>query len=190
MDYPELIAEVTARSGDSTVAVRAPLFIKLAEVEINKALRIGGNEESADLTTDSNGEARLPDDFSALRMIVMGGREMTAGDYTALTLPGRRDGGYAVRGNVLVTGWPDTALTLHYYAKVPDLTLTGTNWLLETDPEIYIYAVLKQVFMAALDAEKARAAQEVFDSLVALRRRDDAIARFGRKSYMVTGTVV
>lgn len=188
MDYPELIAEVTERSGDSAVAVRARMYLRLAEAEINKALRVAGNEESATITTDANGEARLPDDFSALRMIVMGNRELSAGSFQSLSTT--VSSGYSVRGDTLITSWPDTDMTLHYYAKIPDLSLTGTNWLIETDPAIYIYAMLEQVFLAKLDAEKAAAAHSVFEGLIDQRRRDDYVSRFGNKPYMVTGTVV
>lgn len=192
MDYPELIAEVTDRTGDSTVATRAALYLRLAEAEINKVLRIGGSEVFAELTTDSDGEVLLPDDFSAMRLVVLGGREVDAVDFPSVTLPsyGVRQLGYAVRGNSLVTSWPNTDLTLHYYAKVVPLDLTGTNWLIESDPEIYLYAMMKQVFMARLETEKAGAAQAVFDELIGQKKREDAIIRFGRKPFRAVGNVV
>lgn len=190
MDYPELIAEVTERSGESAVAVKARLFLRLAEAEINKKLRVSGNEETASITTDGDGEARLPDDFSALRMIVMGGRELSAGTFQSLATLGQLSNGYSVRGGTLVTAWPNADMTLYYYAKVPDLSLTGTNWLIEADPAIYIYAMLEQVYLAASDAEKALAARSMLNDLIERRRRDDYTARFGLKPYRVTGVVV
>jgi len=193
MDYPELIAEVTERSGDSTVATRASMYLRMAEAAIDKALRIGDSESIEVLTTDASGEATLPSDFSMIRMVQIGVREAEAIDFPTATLTPfvlpRPIYGYAIRGNKIVTTTPNTDVTLYYYAKIQPLDLTGTNWLIESDPEIYLYAMLKQVFMARLDAEKAAAAEAMFNSLTAEKRSADAIVRFGRKPFRAAGAL-
>ena len=193
MDYPELIAEVTERSGDSTVATRASMYLRMAEAAIDKALRIGDSESIEVLTTDASGEATLPSDFSMIRMVQIGVREAEAIDFPTATLTPfvlpRPIYGYTIRGNKIVTTTPNTDVTLYYYAKIQPLDLTGTNWLIESDPEIYLYAMLKQVFMARLDAEKAAAAEAMFNSLTAEKRSADAIVRFGRKPFRAAGAL-
>ena len=198
MDYPELIAEVTERSGDSGVAIRAKLYLTLAEAALNKALRVAENETDTDLTTDADGEATLPTDYQATRMLMSGTWELVAGDWrdikrrllNNIVTPQTARGAYAIRGDKLVTTFADTDLTLYYYAALQPLDETGTNWLIETDPEIYLYAMLRQVFMAKLDAEKAMAAGTVLDSLIAAKRRSDMVARFGTKPFIAVGNVV
>lgn len=193
MDYPELIAELTERTGDSGLAMRANLYLDLAEAEIDKVLRVAENEAQDVLTTDDKGQARLPDDFVELRLLIANGFEGAAINFPSTvlpmfwTLPPNYRWGYAVKGDKLMTTWPNTDVTLYYYAAVPSLALTGTNWIIEGDPEIYIYAMMRQVFMAKLDAEKAQAAEQVFNSLVARKVRSDTMVRFARQPFRVAG---
>ena len=193
VDYPELIAEITDRSGDSTVATRASMYLRMAESAINKALRVAENEAVEVLTTDEDGIATLPSDFSMVRMVEMGGREAEAIDFPAATLSPftlpRPSYGYAIRGDKLLTTVPSADVTLHYYASIQPLDLTGTNWLIETEPSIYLYAMLVQVFEARMEADKALAAQAKFDSLTGEKRRADAIVRFGRKPFRAAGAL-
>lgn len=196
MDYPELIAELTDRTGDSGLAMRAKLYLDLAEVEINKLLRVAESEEQETITTDANGQVRLPDDFNELRLLTANGFE---GQQIELNLaispiywqlPPNCRWGYAVKGDTLYTTWPDMDMVLHYYAKVPSLALTGSNWLIESDPEIYIYGVMKQAFMAKLDAAKADVADQVFRQRIEAKANADYMARFGKKHAIVAGNVI
>lgn len=198
MDYPELIAEVTERTGDSAVALRAKMHLGMAETALNKVLRVAGNEADEAITTNSDGEVNLPDDYLAVKSLLSGVWELRPADWQEIQLnrlnnnvtPISARGAYAIRGKRLYTTFADTDLTLYYYAALPPLDLTGTNWLIESDPEIYLYAMMRQVFMAKLDAEKAQAAQTILDGLIMAKNRSDYMARFGRKPYRVIGGVV
>lgn len=198
MDYPELIAEVTERSGESGVALRAKMHLDMAEAAINKVLRVAENEADEALTTNADGEVNLPDDFLAVKTLLSTTWELLPADWkdikinrlgNVITPIGAR-GCYAIKGKRLYTTFADTDLTLYYYAALQPLDLTGTNWLIESDPEIYIYAMLRQVFMAKLDAEKAAAAQSIFDSLIKGKVRSDYRARFGNMPFRIVGGVV
>ena len=46
-DYPELIAEVSARSGATDVVNRAKMFVGMAEKMLSKRLRLAGMETAA-----------------------------------------------------------------------------------------------------------------------------------------------
>ena len=193
MDYPELIAELTDRTGESTVATRAKMHLTMAESVINKVLRVAENAASEILTTDTDGKATLPDDFQSVRMVVIAECEAQSLTFASVTLPHflprLTSHGYAIRGGQILTTAPNMDVTLYYYAKVPPLDETGSNWLIETDPEIYLYAMMRQVFMSKLDAEKSQAAQAIFDSLIAARIRADALARFASKPFRVAGNI-
>lgn len=191
MDYPELIAELTDRTGDSSVATRASMYLTMAESAINKDMRVAESESVEYLVTDSDGKATLPSDFSMVRMVKLGARKADLVDFPVVTiapfstLPVALS--YAVQGNQILTNTPGTEITLYYYAKLQRLDITGTNWLIESDPAIYIYAMLVQIFEAKMEAEKAMAAQAKLDRLIEERRRADSIIRFGSKPYRAVG---
>lgn len=187
MDYPELIAELVDRTGESAVPLRAKLFLTMAEAAINKSLRFAENLVDDTLTTDSIGEIELPDDYLAMKSLLSGQWALEQVDVD--TLPCRTYA-YAVHGGKIVTRLSDSDLTIRYYAALPPLDDTGTNWLIESDPEIYLYAMMQQVFMFKLDAEKARAARAVFDELIGAKKQSDMMARLAKKPYRVLGGVV
>lgn len=182
MDYPELIAEVTHRTGDASVAVRADLYAELAEADLNMRLRTAGNESTATIMTDAAGVAALPVDFSHMRALLAFGREQSGADLSNV-LAGYGCG-YAVSGGDLITTWPLTSLTLRYYARLPPVS-SGPNWLLAAHPGVYIAAIMQQVYLAALDAEKAAAAGQVLSAQLARIRHDDAIRRFEATPFVV-----
>jgi hypothetical protein len=182
MDYPELIAEVTERTGE-TVAPRASLYVTLAEKQLAKRLRL--SERTDTVTTDSDGTADLPDDFGYLRDLVYQGNVIEAVDVTRIG--GTYTTGYAIQGTSLLTNYANADLTLHYFAGLPSIVDFLTNWLLEAEPEIYIYAVMQQVFMAKLQVEKAQAAAAVLDGLIADYVRSEILLRLGHSSYRVVG---
>ena len=187
VDYPELIAELVDRTGESSVPLRAKMFLTMAEAAINKELRVAENLVDDTLTTDSAGESELPDDYLAMKSLLSGQWGLDQVDVDDVP---RRTYAYAIHGGKVVTSLADADLTIRYYAALPPLDETGTNWLIDNDPEIYLYAMLQQVFLFKLDAEKARAAKAVYDSLIAAKQRSDMMARLARKPYRAIGGVV
>jgi hypothetical protein len=185
VDYSELIAEVTARTGDSTVATRAALFTALAETALSKMLRVGAAEKTVTLTTDADGVATLPSAYGRLREIRYAGYPLPVADVQAIQA--KTQTGYYMSGGDIITSLPDAPITLYYYEAIPPLSYFDTNWLSDAEPEIYIYAVMKQVFAANLDTEKAAAADAMLTTLVDNFIRADAVARFSKTQYTPPG---
>jgi len=185
MDLPELIAETVERTGDSGVPTRASIYLQFAEADLNRRLRVGANETVATLTTDASGNVKLPADYSELRSLFIAG--MPVRNTPLPSVDDKRTPGYTIQGNRLLTTYANTPVTLHYYAAIPTLQTIGTNWLIDAEPEVYIYAMMRQVYMAKLDAEKARACDEVLTGLIAEVLRADRIKRFGKLPYRAAG---
>lgn len=174
-DYPELIAEVSVRSGRSDVAARAGMFVGMAEAMLSNRLRLARMETVAGVTTDAGGEVPLPADYREMRLVRAGGRVLAR---RALASVLTRDApGYAIRGERMVSSRKSAAHELIYYAALPGLEAANTNWLLTEDPEIYLYAVLFQVHAAAGDVEKARVSAAWLDDLIGRAQTADHAAR-------------
>ena len=184
MDYSELIAEVTERTGISSVATRAAMYTGMAEAMLNKRLRVAEAEAETALLTDAEGYTALPSGFQAARAVHVGTTQLPAAHLDDI-IAGRA--GYAVIGNDLRTSCVDTEITLNYYRALTPLAIAGTNWLLEAEPEIYLYAVMRQAFMASLDAEKATAAQAILDQLIDAKISADRTKRFLDTPYRIAG---
>ncbi|MBT8152750.1 hypothetical protein KMP13_02325 [Epibacterium ulvae] len=180
-DYSELVAEVTERSGVSGVANRAAMFVGLAERALSKRLRVADAETVATLTTDAEGRTGLPSDFEMVRQIfVPPGIELPARPLASIQSQFSRVEGYAIRGPELVSSKRETAHEVIYYASIPSLVTNGSNWLLEREPEIYLHAVLHQIYVFGTDVERAQVTASYLDQLVSEFLAADRSARYGQ----------
>ena len=180
MDYAELIAEVTERSGMTSVANRASQYVGMAERALSRALRVSEMETETTLTTDSNGDVSLPGDFQEMRSIRAQDRILDPRPLSRI-LSGHSVG-YAVQGGTLKSYYADTGHEVVYYAALPGLDVNDTNWLLDSDPEIYIQAVLLQVWLADAgknpeSLQKATLTRSYLTDLVAARQSEDHMKR-------------
>ena len=185
MDLPELIAETVGRTGYTDVPTRASIYLQFAEADLNRRLRVGANETVATVTTDASGNVNLPADYSELRSLFIAG--MPVRNTPLPSIEDKLTPGYTIQGHRLLTTYANTPVTLHYYAAIPTLQTTGTNWLIVAEPEVYIYAMMRQVYLAKLDTEKAQACDVVLTGLIAEILRADRIKRFGKLPYRVAG---
>ena len=136
-----------------------------AEVEINKA-SAGGRKRGTGNHHHRCERAGAPAGrFQQIRLLTANGFE---GQQIELNRPFPRSTGncpncrwgYAVRATRF-TRWPDMDMVLHY-AKGSVSGPDGIKLADRSDPEIYIYGVMKRAFMAKLDAAKADVADQVF----------------------------
>ncbi len=176
-DYPELIAEVAERSGVSDVATRAKMYVGMAEKALSKRLRLAEQEKSVELVTDATGAVDLPADFEEIRTILVGDRYIDRKPLEVI-LRGRQTG-YAVEGRVLKSSHALTAHQLVYYASLPGLEANNTNWLLDDEPEIYLHAVLFQVYTAKNDIARAEATAAYLAGLIEAANRAATMKRIG-----------
>lgn len=164
MDFPELLTEVQARSGVTDVVSRGEHFVRTAERALEKRLRVGAMESTATLATDADGWATLPADYLALIT-----------DQSAL-----------VRGGRVLSGVKDGTIDVEYYARIPSI-IAAPNWLSEAEPELYIQAVLFQVFVANGLVEQATATLALIEGLASAVERADVMARYGARHIALSG---
>lgn len=163
-DYPELIAEVSARSGAAGIVNRAKMFVGMAEKMLSRRLRLANMETSAELTTDANGSVNLPADYQEIRSIRVDKSDIERKPLDVV-LEGRQCG-YAIQARVLKSTRKSKVHQLVYYAAVPGLETANTNWLLDDEPELYLQAVLFQVYTASNDIGKAQATAGYLGELI------------------------
>lgn len=180
-DYSELIAEATERSGVSGVANRASMFVGMAEHALSKRLRVADAEVLTTLTTDIAGRASLPSDFQMERQVfVPPNTELVSRPLALIQSQFSRSEGYAISGRELVSSERETPHEVIYYASIPSLAINGSNWLLEREPEIYLHAVLHQIYVFQSDVDRAQATAGYLDQLVFDFLAADRSARFGQ----------
>jgi len=165
--YAELLTDVGEYTGRSDIAAVFPLFLRLAEAKLNRNLRTSYQETTVALPV-VDGEARLPADFLEARAYV-------AGDI-------RQTNFVISNGMITSLGSPWSGdLTVTYYAKIPPLSLMNpTNWLLDLDYNVYLYALAVEVGIWAKNAEMAKAAESMRDSAISTVMLNDENARWGR----------
>lgn len=130
-----------------------PDYVTLAEARINDRLRVAQMEVTATAFLE-NGAVALPPDFLEARRIFSNAE---GGYATALTPLSPSQAGdlypvgsagvpshYTIVGDTLSTfrNGGDGEVTMVYYAKVPPLAAYGGNWLLQRNPNIYLYGTL------------------------------------------------
>lgn len=174
-DYPELIAEVSTRSGATNVVNRAGMFVGMAEKMLSKRLRLANMETAIDLTTDSNGSVNLPTDYQEMRSIRVDNRDIERKPL-GVVLDGRQCG-YAIQAKVLKSTYKSKAHQLVYYAAVPGLEAANTSWLLNEEPELYLQAVLFQTYTANNEIEKAQATAGYLGGLISAANEADHMNR-------------
>ena len=174
-DFSELVAEVTERSGISDFANRADMLIGMAETALSKRLRLSDQETAVTLTTDSGGDVPLPGDFQEMKVVRVGSHELLRLPLAAILNPGRC--GYAVRAATLKSSYADTEHSCVYWASIPSLSASGTNWLLDAEPELYLQAALLQAYTVRNDIDRAEATAGYLSGLIEAANEADRLKR-------------
>lgn len=181
MNYSELKTAVADWAHRSNVpAPNIDLFIDLAESFFNTHLRCVEQETVANLICSSR-FTDLPADFLAMRAVEYSGTHLTpipyeAPEYMAIRSSMQVVGSpraYCIRGaqiELMPAPTDDTLLGLTYFAKVPALSdADPTNWLLESQPMLYLYECLRQMAIWTHDdagvAKYAAIVQGVLDGI-------------------------
>lgn len=155
MDFAELVTEAQIRSGVTDVASRAEHYVRSAERMLEKRLKVGAMERVATLTADSSGVLTLPADF----------------------LQWRTTGTGAISGAGVMEYRPGQVVDVQYYARLPSI-IDGPNWLSDAEPEIYIQAVLFQIYTGNGMAEQALATNTLLAGLIQQVEEADVRARY------------
>lgn len=162
--YSSLISAATewlARDQDTTLILRIPDFITLAEAKFNRELFVRQMETrsttTTDITTDEPEFISLPTDFQSMRRIRLSGvtgkpclefksgTQMDAYRYSAGNVSGQPRYFTIMSSEIELAPTPDADYTIEmvYRASIPPLNVDNvTNWLLTLAPDLYLYGTL------------------------------------------------
>lgn len=192
-DYASLLLDAAEYSQRSNIAHVFPRYLGMAELKLNRALRVADMEVVGTVTITS-GDGTLPADLLEVREF----RSPTNIPLRAMSLQqltnAYRDQsgtprGYAVVGStVKVRPTADGDCQVTYYGKIPALTPSNpTNWLLTKAPDVYLYAVVAEISIAAGDAAKTQGAMQLMSMALQGLQVDDERRRWGNSQMVVGG---
>ncbi|MGT2444475.1 phage adaptor protein [Ensifer adhaerens] len=192
-DYASLLVDAGEYSGRNDIAHLFPRFIGLAEIKLNRFLRVADMEVEASVVV-TNGAGTLPTDFLEAREVKnTDGLPIRAVSLQQLSESyAGRSGvptGYAIVGSTInVRPFGDGDLTITYYGKIPWLTPANpTNWLLDKAPDAYLYALVEEIAIWERDADKAGAALQLKAQALSGLKIGDERARWGNGQVVVGG---
>lgn len=197
-DYASLLVDAGEYSGRNDIAHLFPRFIGLAEIKLNRALRVADMEVTGTVTLTA-GSGPLPADFLEAREVknangipirAVALQQQTASYMGRSGIPA----GYAIIGNTInVAPSADGNLTLTYYGKIPALTPAApTNWLLTSAPDVYLYALVTEIAIWEVgrgegSADKVQAAQQLMSLALSGLTIEDERTRWGNAQVVVGG---
>ncbi|MDW9814931.1 hypothetical protein GOB25_07590 [Sinorhizobium meliloti] len=192
-DYASLLVDAGEYSGREDIAHNFPRFLGLAELKLNRGLRVADMESTTTLTL-SGGDASLPADFLEAREVKTSANvPIRAVSMQQLTSSyagnsGTPTGYATVGGTLKARPVSDQTLTVTYYAKIPALTPAApTNWLLTKAPDVYLYALVNEIAIWAKDVAAAQAAQQLMGLALSGLTIGDERTRWGNAQVVVGG---
>lgn len=157
--YTELQTEIALWLVRDDLETIIPNFIAMGERRINRVLRVPEMENTVNLTV-TDGVADLPSDFLQARAVYSGGLVLEVMGLAQFkrTYPDQQGGParhFTIAGNEIQFGPGGTFVaTMDYYANIEPLSaINPTNWLLETDYDVYLAAALVEGFTYLRDPE-------------------------------------
>ncbi|MGV2071668.1 phage adaptor protein [Agrobacterium vitis] len=192
-DYASLLIDASDYSGRQDIAHLMPRFLSLAELKLNRGLRVSDMETFA-IVPVVDGIGTLPTDLLEVRqMLRADGVPIKAASMQGLTSlyfnRGGVPGGYAIVGNkinVRPTATQDLALS--YYAKIPALSPSNpTNWLLDRAADVYLYALCTEIAIWEKDQAKAQAAMQLMQLAISGLTIADERIRWGNGRVTIGG---
>lgn len=177
---------------NDTLADKIDDFIALSESRFNRILRDPQMEARTTLTI-SGGAAdsiALPSDFLELRTVhIQATPDKPLAYRTPQFVENVRDSlsgvpvFYSVEQKLLTFAAqaPDTtAFSVLYFQKIPGLTQSNnTNWLLTTYPDVYLYSVLSQAELFAVNDERVVLWKQLMDEAMSEIRQVSDLTRIG-----------
>jgi hypothetical protein len=172
-DYADLQASIGAFLNRQDLAGIIPAFIALAEAELNRVLDCREMVEFANLGLDTE-RVLLPTGFAGVKSFRLSApaRELT---YVSPDTMDGFDGCAGAPHHYTIVGdsftlWPAPGSTvsarLRYRRRLEPLALAGTNWLLETHLDAYLYGALKHSAPYLVEDERIALWQGLFDRAV------------------------
>lgn len=183
------IANWLHRSDLTTVI---PDFISLAEARLNRQLRVKAMETGLASTALVNGAISNPTGFLAWKELRYDGSPgWTLAPRPLEFIRAQPDMASAPRdfavANTQTVCWPQVGnVKGTYYTAIPALESYGTNWLIATHPDLYLYAALEEAGLYIRDESAPMWAQRAQFLLDQIQSADTANALNGGPLTMRT----
>jgi len=151
-DYLDLRLAVGENTGRRDLPDIMPTLVKRAETRLNRDLRVVQQETDATIAMVS-GVGTLPSDFLEPKRVYTSSQTYTQGPREQVDV--QSSSRYAVSASSLYLSGFDGDLELRYYAALPTISgaVDSTNWLLTDGPDLYLYAVSREVAQHIRDRE-------------------------------------
>lgn len=166
------------------LATVVPDFIALAEARIATDLRVRRLLTSTTLITTPGGTVALPSGWLAFEALRYNGCPVDLMTSEQLADRFGQNTGeplkYTIEGDQLVLGpTPANAYTLsaRYYKQLDPLEVTGTNWLLTSKPNLYLYAALAEACLFVKKKDDAASWAGLYGGIVEALHTEDETAK-------------
>lgn len=167
-DYQSLRAAVAQWLARGDLADLIPTFIQMAEARINRDVFV--RQRLVTVSGEpTDGGFGIPADFYRLQYL--------AGHHAALD--------YSMEGGTIHLPPGVDAYRMAYWAKIPALSDDApTNWLLEQEPAIYLYAALIESGPVLKDDARIAMWSTLYENIVNQMQVNDDYARYGNGPAM------
>lgn len=188
-DYSELVIAAGEYLNRADLVDVMPRFVALAEAKLNRRLRDRRMLGSVALTSDAGGACALPADFVEVERVLAGDASPRVLEAAAGRYAGRLDAAgppqvYTISGHALhLAPAAETTVLLSYFAKLPALETTQSNWLLEAHPDVYLYAVVHEAAIYIAAAAMAEAAASLLRDALEAVAQDNSRARWSNIGF-------
>lgn len=190
--YATLQAAVANWMNRGDLAAVVPDFITLAESRIASDLRVRRLLVTTTLTTSPGGTVALPAgwlEFEALRYngcpVDLVTSEQLADRFGQNTGEPLK---YTIEGDQLVLGPTPAgvyALSARYYKQLDSLETTGTNWLLTSKPNLYLYAALAEGALFVKNTNDAASWAGLYEGILDKLHTEDETAKHSGSTMRV-----
>jgi hypothetical protein len=190
-DFADLFISVSEYLGRADFAHLFPRFVSMAELQIEREVRLADQQKSVTLTLVNN-RATLPADFYSVRTV-------RTGDLPSVNLnqvskhvqqqPSQATAmGYCFDNNeIVVQGILASTIVMDYFSTLPRLTAAApSNWLLLRAPDAYLSGTLYHVMVWAND-DRAGGVQSDFMVAIKSLKNNDKARRFVNGVMTVSG---
>jgi len=176
-NYTELQASVASWLYRDDQVANIPDFIALAESSINADLRL---REMLTVTTfATDGATVLPAYWLSFAYVKHEDNQlayMTPEQFRATQEPSGVLSSYSIEGNQILVQSGAVTLDIAYYARIPALSATPTNFLLTKFPQVYLSKALSWGFQYVLDDQKSAYWESVYQKSISEAKSDNGMA--------------
>jgi hypothetical protein len=181
-DFADLFVAVGEYLGRADFAHVFPRFVSMAELQVEREVRLADQQKSATLALVNN-KATLPTDFYLVRTVRTGdlpSLDLNQVSKHAQQQPSQATAmGYCFDNNeIVVQGILASTVVMDYFSTLPRLTSAApSNWLLLRAPDVYLSGTLYHTMVWAND-DRAGGAQSDFMAAIKSLKNNDKARRF------------